>query len=528
MDSDHLSGEDRPHRYVVACHACLKPFDAATAEWCACITSLRSPLCPACGACSCSAPKGYRDGFWSSAPQELCQRRFAERTEPFEPVPVNPDCPEAPPRPRGGRRARHPEARAQGPGRLGLRRRGRARRAGGLPPRRGLPARRSPPDALMPKMDGREVGRRLKDNPATSGVKVIVMTSAYTATKYKTEALTAFRADEYITKPVDFKLLEATPKQRETYLDHSLQACHYQLRDPGEGRRGSSAPTSRGAAMASQEKEGGEARDAAPARPSDFIRDIVAKDLEAGKCAFPVTRFPPEPNGYLHIGHAKSICLNFGVAKEFGGRCHLRFDDTNPSKEEQEYVDSIQADIRWLGWDWGEHLYFASDYFGQLYAWAEDLVRHGQGLRVRPRRRGRSASTAAPSPSPARRAPTANRCGGGEPGPLPPHAGGRVPRRLAHPAGQDRHGPPQPQHARPRPLPHPARHPPPHRRRLVHLSHVRLRPRPERRHRGDHALHLHAGVRGPPAPLRLVHREPPGPRTSPTSTSSRASTSPTP
>ncbi len=130
--------------------------------------------------------------------------------------------------------------------------------------------------------------------------------------------------------------------------------------------------------MSSDEKQGGEARDAAPARPSDFIRDIVAKDLEAGKVEFPITRFPPEPNGYLHIGHAKSICLNFGVAKEFGGRCHLRFDDTNPSKEEQEYVDSIQEDIRWLGWDWGGHLYFASDYFGQLYAWAEDLVRAGK------------------------------------------------------------------------------------------------------------------------------------------------------
>jgi len=130
--------------------------------------------------------------------------------------------------------------------------------------------------------------------------------------------------------------------------------------------------------MASQEREGGEVRDAAPARPNDFIRDIVAKDLESGKHAFPVTRFPPEPNGYLHIGHAKSICLNFGIAKEFGGRCHLRFDDTNPSKEEQEFVDSIQEDIRWLGWDWGEHRYFASDYFGQLYTWAEELI--GKGL----------------------------------------------------------------------------------------------------------------------------------------------------
>jgi glutaminyl-tRNA synthetase len=90
-----------------------------------------------------------------------------------------------------------------------------------------------------------------------------------------------------------------------------------------------------------------------------------------------VTRFPPEPNGYLHIGHAKSICLNFGVAQEFGGRCHLRFDDTNPTKEEQEYIDAIKADVRWLGFDWGDNLFHASDYFEQLYAWAEHLIRAG-------------------------------------------------------------------------------------------------------------------------------------------------------
>jgi glutaminyl-tRNA synthetase len=109
----------------------------------------------------------------------------------------------------------------------------------------------------------------------------------------------------------------------------------------------------------------------------DFIREIVASDVAAGKTATPVTRFPPEPNGYLHIGHAKSICLNFGIAEEFGGRCNLRFDDTNPVKEEQQYIDSIQADIRWLGFDWGEHLHFASDYFDQLYDWAVHLVRSG-------------------------------------------------------------------------------------------------------------------------------------------------------
>jgi len=110
----------------------------------------------------------------------------------------------------------------------------------------------------------------------------------------------------------------------------------------------------------------------------DFIRDIVKTDLDSGRVKGAVTRFPPEPNGYLHIGHAKSICLNFGIAEEFGGRCHLRFDDTNPTKEEQEYIDAIERDVRWLGFDWGKHLYHASDYFEQLYAWAEDLIRAGK------------------------------------------------------------------------------------------------------------------------------------------------------
>ena len=112
----------------------------------------------------------------------------------------------------------------------------------------------------------------------------------------------------------------------------------------------------------------------------DFIRDIVAADVAAGRVDAPVTRFPPEPNGYLHIGHAKSICLNFGVAQEFGGRCNLRFDDTNPIKEEQEYLDAIQADVRWLGFDWGEKLFHASDYFEQLYRWAVHLIREGKAF----------------------------------------------------------------------------------------------------------------------------------------------------
>ena len=111
----------------------------------------------------------------------------------------------------------------------------------------------------------------------------------------------------------------------------------------------------------------------------DFIRQIVADDLKTNKWGGRVvTRFPPEPNGYLHIGHAKSICLNFGIAAEFGGRCHLRFDDTNPEKEEQEYVNSIIENVHWLGWDWGEHLYYGSDYFDQMYQWAVELIKKGK------------------------------------------------------------------------------------------------------------------------------------------------------
>ena len=109
----------------------------------------------------------------------------------------------------------------------------------------------------------------------------------------------------------------------------------------------------------------------------DFIRDIIQADLASKKHSRIVTRFPPEPNGYLHIGHAKSIALNFGIAQEFAGQCNLRFDDTNPTKEEQEYIDSIQADVRWLGFDWGNNLFFASDYFERLYEWAEGLIKAG-------------------------------------------------------------------------------------------------------------------------------------------------------
>lgn len=117
-----------------------------------------------------------------------------------------------------------------------------------------------------------------------------------------------------------------------------------------------------------------------PSIKTDFIRDIIAEDLASGKHSTTITRFPPEPNGYLHIGHAKSICLNFGIAQEnaaIGAKCHLRFDDTNPEKEETEYVESIKADVKWLGFDWGKDLYYASDYFGFFYDCAVHLVQQG-------------------------------------------------------------------------------------------------------------------------------------------------------
>ncbi|APQ10888.1 glutamate--tRNA ligase [Pseudomonas oryzihabitans] len=116
---------------------------------------------------------------------------------------------------------------------------------------------------------------------------------------------------------------------------------------------------------------------AAKAAPAHFLRQIVQADLDAGKQAKIVTRFPPEPNGYLHIGHAKSICVNFGLAKEFGGDCHLRFDDTNPAKEDQEYIDAIKSDVHWLGFDWAGEVRYASGYFDQLYAWAVNLIEQG-------------------------------------------------------------------------------------------------------------------------------------------------------
>src|SRR5690242_14914842 len=114
-------------------------------------------------------------------------------------------------------------------------------------------------------------------------------------------------------------------------------------------------------------------------QPTDFIREMVKSDVAAGKHGgHVVTRFPPEPNGWLHIGHAKAICIDFGVAKEFGGRCHLRMDDTNPTTEDMEYVEAIQRDVKWLGFDWAEHMYYASDYFDRFYELGELLIQRGR------------------------------------------------------------------------------------------------------------------------------------------------------
>src|SRR5213596_1864397 len=141
-------------------------------------------------------------------------------------------------------------------------------------------------------------------------------------------------------------------------------------------------------------------------KPSNFIRDAVIEDLQTRRFKGVVTRFPPEPNGYLHIGHAQAISLDFGLAREFGGRCHLRFDDTNPTKESQEYVDAIMRDVRWLGFDWCEHLYHASDYFEQLYRWAEQLIAAGKAYvddqSVEEMRESRGTLTEAGRPSPFR------------------------------------------------------------------------------------------------------------------------------
>ena len=175
-------------------------------------------------------------------------------------------------------------------------------------------------------------------------------------------------------------------------------------------------------------------------KPSHFIRDAVLEDLQTGRFGGQVhTRFPPEPNGYLHIGHAKSICLNFGLAEKYGGKCNLRYDDTNPTKEEQEYVDSIIARRALARLRLGRAPFYASDYFEQLYDVGREAHRGGQGVRRRPDGRGDPRVPRRPDQG-REGEPVPRPLGGGEPRPVRAHAGGRVPRRRAHAAGEDRHG----------------------------------------------------------------------------------------
>ncbi len=179
----------------------------------------------------------------------------------------------------------------------------------------------------------------------------------------------------------------------------------------------------------------------------NFIREIVEGDLKSGKFAGRVhTRFPPEPNGYLHIGHAKSICLNFGLARDYNGLCNLRFDDTNPAKEETEYVDSIMNDVRWLGFDWGDRLYYASDYFEQLYEYAVLLIKKGKAyvcdLNADQIREYRGTLT-----EPGRESPYRNRSAEENTRPVSTDAKRGVSGRIADPSRKSRHGLAEPEHA---------------------------------------------------------------------------------
>ena len=250
-----------------------------------------------------------------------------------------------------------------------------------------------------------------------------------------------------------------------------------------------------------------DAGSAAAAPPVDFIRAIVDEDLAAGRHHGRVaTRFPPEPNGYLHIGHAKSICLNFGIANERGGICNLRFDDTNPTKEEVEYVDSIKEDVQWLGFAWSAELY-ASDYFERLYQMAVELIKQGKAyvdsLTADEVRAYRGTLTEPGRNSPYRDRSVAEnldlfaRMRADE---FPD--GAHVLRAKIDMAS------PELQHARSDAVPDPPRDAPPDRQRLVHLSDVRLCAPAVGRVRADYAFDLHARVRGSPSPLRLARRQP--------------------
>ncbi len=227
----------------------------------------------------------------------------------------------------------------------------------------------------------------------------------------------------------------------------------------------------------------------------NFIHDFIDEDIAQGgqyQGMTVHTRFPPEPNGYLHIGHCKALTIDFGTAEKYGGLCNLRMDDTNPTKEDAEYVDAIQEDIHWLGFDWGDRFYYASDYFEKMYEYAVELIQKGLAYvcqltpeEFKENRGDYRRTRPLPLPGPAHR---------GVPGPLPRMRAGEFPDGLHDPAGQDRPGQRQLQHARPGDLPHQPRPPPPPGGQVVHLPHVRLRPPPRGRAGGHHPLPVLPGV----------------------------------
>ena len=252
-----------------------------------------------------------------------------------------------------------------------------------------------------------------------------------------------------------------------------------------------------------------EPREGTPDRAAskDFIREIIDEHNRSGRFGGRVqTRFPPEPNGYLHIGHAKSICLNFGIAEDYGGQCNLRL-RRHQSHQGRGRVRRLDQGGRPLA---GLRLgttaqYYASDYFEQLYQWAEQLILAGKAyvcdLTADEVRRYRGTLT-----EPGENSPYRNRSIEENLDLFRRMRAGRVPRRLPHAAGEDRHGLAEPQPPRPGDVPHPPRHAPPHGRRVVHLPDLRLYPRRVGLDRADHAFDLHAGVREPPSAVRLVRR----------------------
>ena len=219
---------------------------------------------------------------------------------------------------------------------------------------------------------------------------------------------------------------------------------------------------------------------------SNFIRNIIEEDIRNNKNEGRIhTRFPPEPNGYLHIGHAKAVCLNFGLAKRYNGKCNLRFDDTNPVKEEEEFIRSIKKDVSWLGFDWEDRLFYASDYFGKMYEYAVELIKKGKAfvcdLTSEQIREYRGTLK-----EPGKESPYRNRSVEENLELFEKMKNGGFPGRFPHPPRQNRYGLSQSQYERPGNVSHSSRPSSPNRRRMVHLSHVRLGSRAGRLHRGDY------------------------------------------